>query len=111
MAEAGVPASIADRAAIVAALQVLCALPECARGALNARSTKSGLSLNYSGKRKLQTSIWAACKKSCVVFGLFPDAASTQRCGAAAKTVPGYLHGHVPCLLVRLRIQLRSPTS
>ena len=32
---------------------------------LNARSTKSGLSLNYSGKRKLQTSIWAACKKSC----------------------------------------------
>ena len=65
MAEAGVPASIADRAAIVAALQVLCALPECARGALNARSTKSGLSLNYSGKRKLQTSIWAACKKSC----------------------------------------------
>jgi hypothetical protein len=65
MAEAGVPASIADRAAIVAALQVLCALPECARGALNARSTKSGLNLNYSGKRKLQTSIWAACKKSC----------------------------------------------
>jgi hypothetical protein len=29
-------ASIADRAAIVAALQVLCALPDCARGALNA---------------------------------------------------------------------------
>ena len=37
MAGAGVPAAIADRAAIVAALQVLCALPDCARGALNAR--------------------------------------------------------------------------
>ena len=31
MAGAGVPASIADRAAIVAALQVLCALPETVR--------------------------------------------------------------------------------
>ena len=42
MAGAGVPASIADRAAIVAALQVLCALPECARGALNARGFIAG---------------------------------------------------------------------
>ena len=50
MADAGVPASIADRAAIVAALQVLCALPECARGALNARPTKNPrLYDNYSG--------------------------------------------------------------
>jgi len=46
MADAGVPASIADRAAIVAALQVLCALPECARGALNARSTNPRLRFN-----------------------------------------------------------------
>ena len=42
MAGAGVPASIADRAAIVAALQVLCALPECVRGALNARGFNAG---------------------------------------------------------------------
>ena len=42
MAGAGVPASIADRAAIVAALQVLCALPECARGALNAAASNPG---------------------------------------------------------------------
>ena len=37
-----IPASIADRAAIVAALQVLCALPECARGALNAAGSNPG---------------------------------------------------------------------
>jgi hypothetical protein len=65
MADAGVPASIADRAAIVAALQVLCALPECARGALNARSTNPRLYFNYSGRRNLQTGVWAAFKKSC----------------------------------------------
>jgi hypothetical protein len=41
-AGAGVPASIADRAAIVAALHVLCALPECARGALNALGVFAG---------------------------------------------------------------------
>ena len=65
MAEAGVPASIADRAAIVAALQVLCALPECARGALNARSTNPRLRFNYSGPPVRQSCVWAAWKKWC----------------------------------------------
>ena len=65
MADAGVPASIADRAAIVAALQVLCALPECARGALNARSTNPRLYYNYSGPPVRQSCVWAAWKKWC----------------------------------------------
>ena len=48
MADAGVPASIADRVAIVAALQVLCALPECVRGALNARGFNAGFRRHHN---------------------------------------------------------------
>ena len=64
MAGAGVPASIADRAAIVAALQVLCALPECARGALNA----SGFIAGFRPYRNCPN--WGGSGMRCVVMGM-----------------------------------------